>query len=265
MEKSSKTANIFTYKNSNISYTTNGKGSVVVLLHGFLENKEMWQELLPSLTKKHKVITIDLLGHGKSDNYSYVHTMEEQAKMIKALLSHLKIRRINLIGHSLGGYIALAFAELFTANTKGIVLMNSTAASDSTIKKKNREHAIAIVKKNKDIFIKMAIPNLFSEESRALFKDKIDKIKQEALKTSQQGVIASLEGMKIRKDRTEILAQNTFKKLLIIGKKDPILNFNQLVQQAKNTNTPTAIFSRGHMSHIENFEELKDTLMRFCG
>jgi pimeloyl-ACP methyl ester carboxylesterase len=253
----------FTYKNSNISYTTNGKGSAVVLIHGFLENKEMWQEIIPQLTKKNRVITVDILGHGQSDNLSYIHTMEEQAKMIKALLKHLKLRRITLIGHSLGGYISLAFAELFPDNTKGVVLMNSTASKDSLEKKRNREHAILLVKKNKNTFIKMAIPNLFSEESKILFKDKINKIKQEALKTSQQGVIASLEGMKIRKDRLNILSKTSFKKLLIIGKKDPILNYNELVLQAKKTNTPTALFDKGHMSHIENSNELKNVLLSF--
>lgn len=263
MEENQNKNHFFTYKNSNISYTTNGKGSVVVLLHGFLENKEMWQDITPVLAQKNRVITVDLLGHGKTDNYSYIHTMEEQAKMLKALLNHLKLRRVTLIGHSLGGYISLAFAELFSDNTKGVVLMNSTAASDNFEKKMNREHAIALVKKNKNTFIKMAIPNLFSDASRTMFKDKIEQVKKEALQTSQQGVIASLEGMKIRKDRTNILSQNPFKKLLIIGKQDPILNFNEMLLQAKNTNTPTAIFDKGHMSHIENLNELKKVLLDF--
>ena len=261
MEKQLKNQS-FTYKSSNISYTTNGKGSVVVLVHGFLENKEMWQDITPLLAKKKRIITVDLLGHGASDNYGYVHTMEEQAKMIKALLKHLKLRRVTLIGHSLGGYISLAFAELFPKTTKGIVLMNSTASEDNSDKKKNREHAIALVKKNKNTFVKMAIPNLFSEESRLLFKDKIEAVKKDALKTSQQGIIASLEGMKIRKNR-ELVLKNTPKKLLIIGKKDPILKYNELLLQAEKTNTPTAIFDKGHMSHIENLPDLQKTLLQF--
>lgn len=262
MDKEKTNSLFFTYKNSNISYTTNGKGSVVVLLHGFLENKEMWQDIVSLLAKKNRVICVDLLGHGASENLGYVHTMEEQAKMIKALLNHLKLRRVTLIGHSLGGYISLAFAELFPQTTKGIVLMNSTALSDDLEKKKNRDHAIKIVKKNKNLFIKMAIPNLFSQESKILFKDKIEQIQQEALRTSKQGVIASLEGMKMRKNRVEVL-NNISKKLLIIGKQDPILNYEALCQQAENTKTPTAIFSRGHMSHLENLPELQQTLCRF--
>ena len=221
----------------------------------------MWQDIIPILTKKNRVITIDLLGHGKSENLSYVHTMEEQAKMIKALLSNLRLRRFHIIGHSLGGYIALALAELFPKNLKSIVLINSTAKSDNLKKQTSREQAITIVKKNPDAFIKTVIPNLFSEESKIKYKSKIESVKKEALKTSQQGIIASLEGMKIRKDRSFIMQKESLKKMLIIGKKDPILNYSDLIEQAKNTNTKVVEFNNGHMSHIENLKELKNVFI----
>ena len=253
----------FLYKNIKISYTSLGKGSVVVLLHGFLENKTMWNKIIPILAKKNRVIAIDILGHGKTANLSYIHTMEDQAIMVKALLTSLKLRRYTIVGHSLGGYIALAIAELYKENSKKIVLLNSTALPDTITKQKNRDRAIAMVKQNKDTFIKIAIPNLFSEKSRIKYKIEIEIVKKEALKTSLQGVIASLEGMKIRKDRTFILKDNSIKKLLIIGKKDPILSYNSLINQTKGTNTKIAIFSNGHMSTIENLKELVWNLKEF--
>lgn len=253
-----------TYKNIKVSYTDNGQGSVIVLIHGFLENSTMWKDIIPILIKKHRVITIDLLGHGKTENIGYIHTMKDQAKMIKSVLNHLKLRKYYLIGHSLGGYIALAFTELYLDNLKGICLMNSTALSDNLERKLNRERAIKMVKRNKTSFIKMAIPNLFTQESIKTHSKEIELIKQEALKTSTQGVIASLEGMKIRKDRTEILKNKDLKKMLIIGKKDPLLNQQELHQQVKNTNTTVVEFSNGHMSHIENREELIIILSKFC-
>ncbi len=253
----------FLYKNINISYTDSGKGNAIVLLHGFLENKSMWQDIIPVLTKKNRVITVDLLGHGKTDNLSYVHSMKDQAEMLKSVLDSLHLRRYYIIGHSLGGYISLAFAELYPKNIKGICLMNSTAKADSLERKLNRDRAIAMVKRNKNTFIKMAIPNLFTEESRINFKNEIDFVKTEALKTSVQGVIASLEGMKNRKDRTFILHNKVFKKMLIIGKKDPLLNQKELINQVKNTNTEIVKLSNGHMSHIENKKELITTLLNF--
>jgi len=253
----------FTYKNINISFADTGEGSAVILLHGFLENSTMWDSIVPILSKKNRVITIDLLGHGNTDNLSYVHTMHDQAKMVKAVLNHLKLRKYILIGHSLGGYIALAFAELFPENIKKFCLLNSTALPDSKEKKLNRDRAINLVKKNAAIFVGMAIPNLFTEDSRLKFKNEITFVKKEALKTSTQGVIASLEGMKIRKDRTFILQNNTFKKLFILGKKDPLLNRNDLLEQVKNADVEVIEFSNGHMSHIENLMELIIVLQEF--
>lgn len=251
------------YKNINVSFTDSGKGNAIILLHGFLENNTMWKDIVPILSKKNRVITIDLLGHGKTENLSYIHTMTEQAKMIKAVLDSLKLRKYHIIGHSLGGYITLAFTELFFNNLRGICLMNSTALTDSKERKQNRERAITMVKNNKDAFIKMAIPNLFTEESRVKHKQEIEFIKKEALKTSLQGVIASLEGMKNRKERSFILKNKNLKKLFIIGKKDPLLQHIELINQVKSTNTEVVKFSSGHMSHVENNLELKIVLSKF--
>jgi len=253
----------FIYKNIKINYTSHGTGSVVVLLHGFLENSSMWNSIIPILAKKNRVLTIDLLGHGKTANLSYIHTMEDQARMIKSVLDSLKLRRYIVVGHSLGGYVALAMTELFPENIKKLILMNSTALADTSEKMLNRDRAIRMVKQNKDLFIKIAIPNLFTEKSKIKFKKEIDFVKEEALKTSLQGIIASLEGMKIRKDRTLVLHNNSFEKLFIIGKKDPLLDYNSLIKQTKFSNTQIAVFSNGHMSHIENFNELVLSLTQF--
>ena len=118
------------YKNIRIHFSSEGKGNVVVLIHGFLENRTMWKDIVPILAKKNRVITIDLLGHGETDCLGYVHTMEEQAKVTKTVLNHLKLRKYTLIGHSMGGYIALAFADLFPKTIKGLCLMNSTYKND---------------------------------------------------------------------------------------------------------------------------------------
>jgi len=108
------------YKNIPINYAFKGKGSAIVLLHGFLENSSMWKGIILGLSKRNKVITVDLFGHGKTENLGYIHTMEEQATMVRSVLKSLNIRKATLIGHSMGGYVALAFAELFPKNTKGI-------------------------------------------------------------------------------------------------------------------------------------------------
>ena len=251
------------YKNTKISFSDTGKGSAIVLLHGFLENQTMWQDLVPALSKKYRVITIDLLGHGESGCLGYVHSMEDNAAIVCAVLSILRIRKAVFVGHSMGGYVALAFAEMYPEKVRGLVLQNSTAKADSEERKSNRDRAIKAVKREYTTFVRLSITNLFSEENREKMIAEIEKVKIEALKTPLQGIVASLEGMKIRKDRETILRSATFPMLLILGKKDGVLNYEDNLKQIENTTVKLVTFPDGHMSHIENKDELKTILLLF--
>ena len=251
------------FKNTKISYTDQGKGTAVVLLHGFLENQTMWKAFIPELSKKYRIITIDLLGHGATECLGYVHTMEDQADIVHHVLHELKIRKAVLIGHSMGGYVALAFAELYPDNVKGIVLQNSTSRADNDERKANRVRAIIAVKQNYSAFIRMSIANLFSEDNRERLADSIEEVKLEALKTPLQGIVAALEGMKIRKDREVILHFAPYPIQFILGEKDPVLNFNENVEQIEGTQVQLTTFEDGHMSHIENQAELLAVLSSF--
>jgi len=252
------------YKNTKVHFSDLGKGSAVVLLHGFLENSSMWNFIADKLSKKNRVICIDLLGHGQTENHGYIHSMEDQAAIVKAVLSNLKLRKYVIVGHSMGGYVALSFAKLFSENVKGICLMNSTALPDSEEKKINRDRAIKAVKQNHKTFVRIAIPMLFSEKNRELFSSEIKEITNEALKISTQGIIAALEGMKIREDYTSIYKSANFPIEMIIGKQDPALDYNSLIEQTKSTNVQVVEFPDGHMSHIENKEDLISNLEQFA-
>ncbi|WP_433814095.1 alpha/beta fold hydrolase [Flavobacterium johnsoniae] len=251
------------YKNTTISYSDSGTGNAIVLLHGFLENKKMWKDYVAFFSEKYRVITIDLLGHGESDPLGYVHEMEDNANVINEILEHLKIEKAIILGHSMGGYVGLAFAELYPQKIQKLVLLNSTSKEDSAEKKLNRTRAIKAVKQNYINFVSLAIANLFSENNRTRLAEEIEKAKTEALKTPLQGIIASLEGMKIRKDREWLLEQNRFPVLLILGKKDPVLSYEESLLQAENTSVQLVSFEDGHMSQIENKEELKPVLLEF--
>ena len=253
----------FIHKKTNVYYTSLGKGKVIVLLHGFLENSTMWTKIANILSKKYRVICIDLLGHGKTKNLGYIHTMEDQATMVKAILTHLHLRKYILIGHSMGGYVSLAFAHLFPKTVRGLCLMNSTALPDSKEKKQNRNRAIKAVKQNHRTFVKLAIPLLFSKQNREFFTSEIQQITEEALKMSPQGIVASLEGMKIRKNYTSIYKNNLFPIQLIIGKQDYALDYASLIKQTKNTKVNVIEFPDGHMSHIENRKEVTVSLTSF--
>ena len=251
------------FKNTTISYSDYGKGTAVVLLHGYLENQGMWQEFIPELSKKNRVITIDLLGHGQTECLGYIHSMEDNADAVHQVLSELRIRKAVLTGHSMGGYVALAFAELYPEIVKGLVLVNSTSRADSEERKVNRDRAIKAVKKDYTSFVRLSIGNLFSENNREKLADAIEKVKTEALKTPLQGIVATLEGMKIRKDREVLLHFSPYPILLVLGKKDPVLNYEENIEQIENTNVKLVTFLDGHMSPIENHDDLKKVLLEF--
>lgn len=255
--------NFIFYKNTKIFFSTKGKGATVVLLHGFLENSTMWNSVADSLSKNNRIVCVDLLGHGQTECLGYVHTMEMMAEAVAAVLTHLKIRKSVFVGHSLGGYVALAFAEKNPDNVKGLCLMNSTTRADDATRVDLRTRAIEAVKTNYKNLVRMSITNLFRPKNRTLFNAEIKAIKVEALKTPLQGYIAAQEGMKIRNDREVLLHFSPYKKMLILGKKDPVLDYNELLDQVKNTEVELVEFADGHMSHVENKEELIVALKRF--
>ena len=251
------------FKNTKISYTDSGKGAVVVLLHGFLENKHMWNEIIPEISKNKRVLAIDLLGHGHTECLGYIHPMELMADAVTAVLKTLRIRKITLIGHSMGGYVSLALAEKNRKMIRGLCLLNYTAASDDTSRKKLRERANKMAQINLSNIVRMSFINLFSEKSKKIFNPEIQLALSEALQTSLQGYSACQEGMRIRPNRLSVLKNNHFKKLFILGKKDPVLPVNKGIKEAEETQSETVVLSGGHMSHIENSEELVRVLNIF--
>ncbi|PNQ74999.1 alpha/beta hydrolase [Hanstruepera neustonica] len=254
---------ILDYKGISVFYSDEGNGIPVVLLHGFLENTVMWKNIIPHLSKNNRVVAIDLLGHGQTGCLGYIHTMEDMAEVVNTVLDNLKIEKAILIGHSMGGYVALAMAEKFPEKFLGLCLANSTSQSDSNERKINRDRAIKAVKQNYKAFVSMAVTNLFAENNREKLKSDIEIVKQEALKTPLQGIIAALEGMKIRKNREHVLKNAQFKKLFIIGLKDTVIQPDIIRKEAETTDSQYIEFDGGHMSYIENEKLFLQNIVHF--
>lgn len=253
---------ILEHKGTPIFYSDQGKGSVVVLLHGFLENSTMWKNVADELSLQHRIICIDLLGHGQTGCLGYVHSMEQMAEAVYAVLKTLQLRRFTFIGHSMGGYVALAFAEKYPTMIKGICLMNSTAQADSQERQELRLRANKMAQTNFENIIRMSVGNLFRKESLNLFSDEVASVKTEALKTPLQGYMAANEGMRIRPNLVSTL-HNIDKVYYVIGKFDPVININSVIKEAQSVNAKYVVLEGGHMSHIENAEELLNALRIF--
>ncbi|AUC17132.1 alpha/beta hydrolase [Tenacibaculum sp. SZ-18] len=256
--------NRIVYKNTRVTYYCYGEGiKTLVLLHGFLENSAMWESMVDEFSNELKIISIDLLGHGNSECLGYIHTMEEIAESVASVLTKEEENKAIFVGHSMGGYVALALAEKYPEFVEKLCLLNSTAQADSEERKMMRDRAIQMAKTNYNALVSMSISNLFSSETSSEFTAEIADCKKEALKTPVQGYIACAEGMKQRKNREHILQSEAYESLLIIGKKDPVLVYEDSLAEANRTQTPIIELSNGHMSHIENKKELLNSLRDF--
>ncbi len=254
---------ILEYKGIDIFYSVAGQGKTIVLLHGFLEDHSMWDDLNLVLSKKNRVIAIDLLGHGKTGCIGYIHTMEDMAMAVKAVLNHLKVRDCTFVGHSMGGYVALSYAKTYNQDINGLCLLNSTYESDDEERKLLRTRANKMVRSNFENMVRMSFSNLFSAKSKLVHKAKYESALQAALKTPLQGYMAAQEGMKLRNDSSAFFSEASFDKIILLGKKDTVLNHETMLQFAKKHNIKTRVFSEGHMSHIENRDDYLQEMMHF--
>ena len=250
------------FQNSNIYYSAKGTGNPLVLLHGFLESSKIWEPFIPKLAVKRQVVCIDLPGHGRSGLISEVHTMELIADVVKAVMDHLEIKGATLLGHSMGGYVILAFCEKYPQNTAGIILLNSTPQKDTPEKIINRDRSIGVVKRNKKAYINAAISGLVAPENDIKYKPEIDVLKEAAAKFPTTGIIAALEGMKIRTNKVEVLKDFNNLKIMVIGENDPVLPYPEMVNIAKECKCTLFPMSGGHLSYLENFTEI-DNFMHF--
>ena len=177
-----------------------------VLLHGYLESMLVWDDFVPYLYKQVRVITLDLPGHGISVVKGPVHTMEYLADVVKDTLDALGIARCTLVGHSMGGYVALAFCEKYPERLDGVVLLSSTPDADTDEKKENRLREIKLVEAGKkDALARVAPEAGFAPENRPRMRDEIEDLVEQVFVTEDEGIAALLRdaGWKVNRKRVE--------------------------------------------------------------
>jgi pimeloyl-ACP methyl ester carboxylesterase len=253
------------YKNEKIYFSDEGKGRAVVLLHGFLGSREIWKPLSENLKKSYRVIAIDLPGHGSTACIGYAHSMELMAKSVRAVMNYLRLKKYVIVGHSMGGYVALAFADMFPDNLKGLCLFHSTAYADSDEKKKDRLRAINLVKSSKSIYTKNTIKSLFATKNLKYLKEEIAFASSIAKKTSKQGIVAALLGMKDRSSRDLILGLVEYPIMMVIGEQDNVLPYNQLLEQSDVIKNKTILYLEqdGHFGFLESVRESRKEIRKF--
>jgi len=213
--------------NKEIVFKHIGQGPAITLLHGYLESKEIWNDFAQELAKNFTVCTIDLPGHGNSASFFPMNTMEIMAESVNAVLLALNIEKTFLIGHSMGGYAALAFAEKFAHKLWALSLFHSAPFADNQEKKDNRDREIKLLHQGKKELIYSAhFPKVFAPQNVELFMDAILAAKDIAALLPAENIVATLKGMKDRKDRTHILSNLEVPFIYFAGKYDQFIPYD---------------------------------------
>ncbi|MAZ96226.1 MAG: alpha/beta hydrolase [Flavobacteriales bacterium] len=248
------------YQGAPVYYQITGAPSLLpplVLLHGFLEDSRMWDGMISHFESKGLVVCIDLLGHGKSGSLSSNHSMEKMAETVFAIVHHLELQKPIILGHSMGGYVGLAYAQNYD-QLGGLGLFFSTPHADSSERKIMRDRSEKLVRSYKDAFIRTAIPQLFSEELRATCSKQISQQIEYSLEMNVEGVIAAIRGIKIRSDKTPILEQppqalEPNKIGVFVGETDTIVPFEKTKDWINLPGIGFKFISKhGHMGHISD-------------
>jgi len=260
-------ADSFHYGNGKVFYTTRGTGKVIILLHGYLESSEVWESFAAKLSHKFMVISVDLPGHGLSDTYGTTHTMEFMATAIKDLILNLGIKKVFLIGHSLGGYVALAFLELFPELLSGYCLFHSQPFADppEVIEKRKREIDLVRAGK-KNLMYPDNVEKMFARMNLDKFPEALEHSKKIASKIPADGIIAVLNGMMARPSRLNLMEQSKVPCLWILGTMDnyiPCESIRSGVKMPLNAEV-VILKNSGHLGFIEEEEKSLNSVTEFA-
>jgi pimeloyl-ACP methyl ester carboxylesterase len=276
----------FQYQDKSISYRIEGKGRPVIFIHGFGEDSHIWDQQVDFLKDHGLLILPDLPGTGQSQMLDSGHlsennisgqtadspdqaaviSLEDYARCIQALLRQEKIEQCTLLGHSLGGYITLAFAELFPRLLNGFGLIHSTALADSEEKKNNRRRGIQLMEQyGAYAFFKNSIPNLFGSQFKKTNPEKIQFLAEASKQLYTQACQQYLQAMIDRPERTVVLKNNPLPVLFVIGSEDTAAPMSEVLPQ---THLPVCSYvhimeNAGHMGMLEAPEQLNQYLLEF--
>lgn len=238
----------------------------IVLLHGYLESMVIWDDFAPLLAKLARVITLDLPGHGISMVKGEVHSMEMLADTVSEMLKALGIERCTLVGHSMGGYVALAFAERHPEQMDGIVLLHATPNGDTPEKATERQREIeAIAAGRKELLVRLAPARRFAEQNRKRMADQIEDCVEIAFLNEDEGIVALLRGMGERADRNEMLAALDRPQLFIFGRHDDYIPQERAAAVAERHPQAKVVWleQSGHMGFIEEAEMCAEAIINF--
>lgn len=256
-----------TCKGIPIHISDSKKGDItILLLHGYLETLYVWDDFIARLLPKIRIISIDLPGHGLSGSHKTNNSIEFSAEVAKEVFDICKVEKACIIGHSMGGYIAIEAVKRYPERFTSLILMHSGPHADSEEKKIDRKREIALINKSKlQAIAKMGIPKMFAPENLRRMDEKIREIVELTETHDPEGVVATLEGLMSREDNMEFLKNYKSPFLLVLGKHDyhiPQERAHLLINELPNSEKLILEHS-GHNGFLEETEIVQKRLLEF--
>lgn len=249
--------------NVNVAYREEGEGEPLIFIHGFCGSTAYWDKVFPALSDSYRVIAVDLPGHGESDVQN-TDAIESYATFVYDFLEALQVDKVTLFGHSLGGYITLAFAEKYHDRLNAFSLIHSTGFPDSEEAKEGRNAAIhKIEEKGIHTFIEGLVPKLFAPSDSQENQPLIEKTIQIGNNTDPHGAKNALKAMRDRIDRREVLNKTDLPVLLVAGSEDQLIPPEKTFSAEGDHINEVVLQHVGHMSMLEAPDELVKAIRLF--
>ena len=241
-----------------------GQGQALLFLHGFCESGEMWRHLADSLSTQYRVLCPDLPGFGSSPITHPITCLEDVAVQLEEWMDEHQIKDPIVLGHSLGGYVALALLERMGDRIKAIGLLHSTAFGDDEEKKEMRNRTLTFLKKHGAAkFVTSFVPQLFPEHRRMELAEAMAQAVEDGKRSSLEGLLAYTVAMRDRKDRLAVLEQFVGPKLLLAGTLDGAVKIDASRAQQGAYTHYIELEGVGHLGMVEEKEKTLEVLQNF--
>lgn len=247
-----------------LSYHEIGSGLPVVFIHGYPLNHTIWEKQFP-LSNRYRIIAPDLPGFGRSPA-SQVLTMDDYANLIVELLDKKHIDKAVLVGHSMGGYIALAFAEHHASRLLGLGLVCSQAGADTDEGKAGRlKNAERVEKEGIDFIVETMIEKLLSPSNFKTQPQLVAALRSVMKSSTSEGVITALKAMAGRREQLDTLKQLHVPVYIAAGSDDVLIPAERAIQMSQVCKYPhlISLAGCGHMAMMEDPQEFNSALSRF--
>ena len=258
----------FEFDKHQMGYTKSGDGPAVILLHGFGEDHHIFNSTVSILEKKYTVYTPDLLGTGMSsiNTFPSNFSIEYLADSTAALIQHEKIESCVVLGHSMGGYVTVAFAKKYPQYLKGFGLLHSTALPDTPIKIENRLRGITFIQKfGTTSFLETTAPNLFGTYTQKNHPQLITEFIQSIPAFSNEALTSYYQAMMARPNLTLVLETTPLPVLFILGDQDIPVALEDTLPQTKMPQRAYlyVLENCGHMGMLEQPIHFNNAVLDF--